>query len=262
MMPHQLAGSISAAPTGPGSRPQPRAQGLDDARRAGGGVAGREHHPGGGQRRQHRVVHLLRCQGQQNAPLRQLRGQARQPGGVLRLHGADVGGIVHAGTARADERPFQVQPEHPPIRPRRRLPRRGEGQPHRLWPVGDQRWQQAGGAEAPMRRGDRQGGLGGRAFVEQHPAAAVHLHIDEAGHQQAAGRQDVDGHVGGPRVRQDVADELIGDRHGQPVLEAGVDQYARAAQGEGHQSVSVTLRRCGGLSGSNPRRRAICAMAK
>ncbi len=60
--------------------------------------------------------------------------------------------------------------------------------------VADQGRQEARGAIGPMGRADGGDGLDGGGVVEQHPAAAIDLGVDEAGDQQAAVEVD-----GGPR---------------------------------------------------------------
>src|SRR3546814_11776879 len=57
--------------------------------------------------------------------------------------------------------------------------------------VADQRRQEGGGAEARVRGADRRYGIDIDLIVEQHPAAAVDLRVDEAGQQPAALQVDL-----------------------------------------------------------------------
>ena len=72
--------------------------------------------------------------------------------------------------------------------------------------VGDERGEEPGGAEAAVRGKDRGDALGRGIGVEQHPAAAVHLQVDEAGADDAGD---------GPGVRRRVRDDLWGVRQAQ-----------------------------------------------
>ena len=106
---------------------------------------------------------------------------------------------------RATEGPLEMNSEHARLR--------GDGasarpaQAHFFRRIGDQRRQQAGRSELPMRRRDRANASARRLIVEQHVAAAVHLHIDEPGRQPCAFRQDVRRHGSRQvRTRHDLRD--------------------------------------------------------
>jgi hypothetical protein len=102
-----------------------------------------------------------------------------------------------------------------------------------------------------------------RAVVEHNAAAAVDLQVDETRCQQAAVEHPALGMRGHVPHRHHVADSAVQDEHGSlvedpvPVEDAGADDG-----GEGHQCVSVTLRRCGGLSGSKPRSRLTFSISR
>ena len=93
--------------------------------------------------------------------------------------------------------------------------------------------------------------------VEQDAAAAIHLHVDEARREQTFDRPPS---MPAPRSlssgqRRDAAvldDDCVAFEHVRAV------EDTRAGERNAHQTVSVTLCRRGGLSGSRPR---ACAMA-
>ena len=121
--------------------------------------------------------------------------------------------------------------------------------------VGDQRRQQAGGAVLAVCGGDRPDAGDGRLIIEEHAAAAVDLHVDEARREQAldAPHPHAGGQVG---VLHDGTDAAVVDDHRLPFAEVRTVEDPRAGEREGHQRVSVTFVRCGGRSGSRPRARA------
>src|SRR5690606_28168260 len=131
--------------------------------------------------------------------------------------------------------------------------------------VADQGRQEAGGAVAAVRAADGVDRLGTGVVVEQHAAATVDLHVDEARQQPAAAEV---AHLAGldPRLalghqRLDAAAAV--DQHRHVVMEAVVQQDAAVHQGlGGHHTVSVTLLRCGGTSGLCPRRSASASTAR
>ena len=127
---------------------------------------------------------------------------------------------------------------------------------HRVDVVADQRRQKSGGAEASMRDADAANRFDRRGIVEQHAAAAVDLHVDEAGQQHVAAQVVSVVCIANARVvaRQDSSDALAIDEHGDIIVETVVEQYATVDECLRHHTVSVTLRRCGGTSGSRPRR--------
>ncbi len=126
---------------------------------------------------------------------------------------------------------------------------------HHVEIVADQRGQEAGRAEAAVRGADGANGLDARIVVEQHAAAAVHLRVDEARQQQIAAKIAPDG-VANARVgvAHDIDDVPALEQHGAALDEAGIEHHAAVDQrGHPHHSVSVTLFRNGGRSGSRPR---------
>src|SRR6185437_1724091 len=90
-----------------------------------------------------------------------------------------------------------------------------------------------------------------RLIIEQDTAASVDLAIDEAGQQDPA-RQVVDFGVrrGARRKFQNPA---VLDDHRGVVAPALRREHACVGERGGHQTVSVTLARWGGWSGSRPR---------
>ncbi len=93
-----------------------------------------------------------------------------------------------------------------------------------------------------MRRADRRDPGDGRLIVEQHPAAAIDLRIDEARYQPAPVQIDDLGLV----PAMEVGDDAILDMDRAVVLHALVGKDAPAAKDEMAHRVSVTLRRWGG----------------
>ena len=116
--------------------------------------------------------------------------------------------------------------------------------------VGDERRQKRGGPELGMGRADRPDGIDGAGFVEERSAATIDLKVDEAGHDEAA--SEVGGVTGGSGEIVDPA--VANDERRAVIAPAVAVEYSRSGEGRRH-IVSVTLRRCGGRSGSNPRRR-------
>ena len=92
--------------------------------------------------------------------------------------------------------------------------------------------------------------------VEENAAAAIDLHVDEAGREKPSHRPALDagaeilllGHGANAAV---LDDDGAAVEHVRPVEDPGT------GQGNGHQRVSVTLRRRGGLSGLRPRPKAV-----
>ncbi len=120
--------------------------------------------------------------------------------------------------------------------------------------VGDQRRQHACGAKRPVRRADAAQTVHIGRAVQHQPAAAVHLQIQKCGGKDT-------GYGPAPLGRclgfgQDGGDPVRLDHQGVAVKETRAVNYPGAGQNLGHHTVSVTLRRCGGVSGSKPRRRA------
>ncbi len=108
---------------------------------------------------------------------------------------------------------------------------------------------------------DGRDGLDRRRVVEQRAAAAVDLGVDEAGHEQTAAEVVA---VGGGRdlgVVDHGRDAARFDDHGLARDELAVEQGAAVDERRRH-SVSVTLVRCGGRSGSRPRASAAALAAR
>ena len=106
-----------------------------------------------------------------------------------------------------------------------------------------------------MRRGDGGDAFRGAFVVEQHAAAAIDLHVDEARREQplhapsgGIGGNVAIGHHGG--------DLLVGNDDAVAIDDAHAVENPGAGQGNAHYRVSVTFIRCGGWSGSRPRARA------
>ena len=162
--------------------------------------------------------------------------------------------IVHALTGDVEERPFDVNAENPRNARRDRAAHRGDGMRDDIEVRADQRRQEAGGAEAAMCGADGADRLHARRIVEQHPATAIHLQVDEARQQQASaeviGLRRAAARIIG---RQHIDDAALLDEHTLAADEGIRAQHSTVQQGDAHQSVSVTLRRWGGASGSCPR---------
>src|SRR5262249_42737739 len=105
-----------------------------------------------------------------------------------------------------------------------------------------------------MRGADGADRLDARRVVEKHAATAIHLQVDEAGQQQSA--IEVVG-LGGAAARimrrQHVDDVPLFDEYALAAYEGVGTQHPPVDQREAHHSVSVTLRRLGGVSGLCPR---------
>jgi hypothetical protein len=121
--------------------------------------------------------------------------------------------------------------------------------------VADQRRQKTGRAEAPVRRAYRADRFGIRIVVEQYPAAAVDLHVDEAGEQQPP-FEIHDERVGAARiVGIDERFDVPGRQQQRLAAhQPRSGQQAAVHECGAHYTVSVILLRCAGRSGSNPRR--------
>ena len=94
--------------------------------------------------------------------------------------------VVHALARDAEKGTLDVDAEHARHAGVDGAAHRGDGPRHHVEVVADQGRQEAGGAKAAVRRTDGADRLNGRVIVEQHAAAAVDLHVDETGQQQAA----------------------------------------------------------------------------
>ncbi len=103
------------------------------------------------------------------------------------MRNSDMVRTMDAGPRGADEGTFEVQAEHAVIAGSRA--RRRDGGLRLLPGIGDQRRQARRRAIAPMRARDGPHAFRCRIIVEQNPAAAIDLEVDEAGRQQGAVRQ-------------------------------------------------------------------------
>ncbi len=138
-----------------------------------------------------------------------------------------------------------------------RFAHRADGAAEGRQVAADQGGQEAGGAEAAVRGADRADGRDIGGVVEEGAAAAVHLRVDEAGQQQPA-LQVMALRAGQPCIGggHHIQDAAALEQHGVILDEAPAVQDAAIEQRAQHQTVSVTLLRCGGRSGSRPRARA------
>ncbi len=103
---------------------------------------------------------------------------------------AEHRGVVHAGLARARGTAPRGECRARRGCVRAAWLRRGKRGAHLGGRVADQRRQQRGRAEAPVRRSDGGDRLGRRRVVEKHVAAAVHLDVDEPRREPRSLRQD------------------------------------------------------------------------
>ena len=192
--PHQLAASSSAAPTVPGSRLASGGMALNRwvkpvrparARRA----PSRSRAavwpaatitPACRQAADVIGVHVFRRQGHRVRPAPSevsIASPRARPAGSWRGRGCPCApGLRNGPSIWMPSTPGHARCDRPP--------RGGDrlGDPGRV--VADQGRQEAGGAEAPMRRADGGDALERRRVVEQHAAAAIDLDIDEARRQQ------------------------------------------------------------------------------
>src|SRR5580700_5642539 len=121
--------------------------------------------------------------------------------------------------------------------------------------VADQRGQKTGGAEAPVGLADGAYGFRARVVVEQYAAAAVDLHVDESGQQQLSAEVDDLASEAARILRIDQGfDARARKQQSLSAHDALTGQQPAVGECRSHHIVSVTLRRCAGWSGSNPRR--------
>ncbi|GMA75536.1 hypothetical protein GCM10025880_19530 [Methylorubrum aminovorans] len=137
-------------------------------------------------------------------------GKAARPqaGEKLGVAGAECGepaGIVDADPLRAQERPLEMDAEDAGNACRDRFRDALDRRPDRRPRVGDEGGQQGSGAAFAVGGRDPGDADDARIVVEQHPAAAIDLTIDEARRQDRAGRQPHERHAGG-RFGGDVGD--------------------------------------------------------
>ena len=122
--------------------------------------------------------------------------------------------VMHAGLIRREKRTLVMKPDHARIDAGHGLYGM-PGDAHFCGRVAEQRRQQRGRAEPPVRRRDGGNSVRGRVVVEQHVSAAIHLSVDEAGRQPGLARQ----RVTADRFRHVVpahhrADPPVFDHHG------------------------------------------------
>ncbi len=122
--------------------------------------------------------------------------------------------------------------------------------------VADQGGQKARGPEPAVRRANACDGLYRGVVVEQHPPTAVDLDVDEAGQQQAAPEVALAGGRRQLRGRANRHDAVAAQADGEALLETPIGHHPAIDQNDVHHTVSVTLLRWGGWSGSRPRARA------
>ena len=142
------------------------------------GMSERYANTGFGKLRDGALRHLLRRERDQRDAFARL-GQQRQ---IVRRDLPDELRIVHARPLRRNERAFQMNAEHARFAIHRGLHGIDRGG-HLLRGVGDEGRQQSRRAEFAVRARDGRHRFRRRAVVEQHVAAAVHLHVDEAGRE-------------------------------------------------------------------------------
>ncbi len=217
-------------------------------------MPGGNHHAALGQRANRARRGKFRRESDQRAPALQRGEQADR----RRIQHSEPGGVVDAGPGGVEERPLDVDAKHA------RHPRRDGGidcrdrARDRIEAIADQRGQKAGGAETPVGLTDCRYARDCRIVVEQGAAAAVDLEIDEAGEQVA--RQLAPGSVWRALARRcHGGDAPAFDRHAAVKLETGRGQQPRGQKRDLCHRVSVTLRKCGGRSGSKPRARLSAA---
>ncbi len=200
----------------------------------GSGVAGADEQPCRGQLGDLRQRHLLRRQREQaHAAVR--RAQPRQlvaAGRVEKLR------VVHALARGCQVRPFQMDAEHTGHAFGEGLLHRRQRRAHRVGVVTDQRRQKSGGAMAPMRRADAADAFHRGRIVEQHPAAAVDLGVDEARQQQRAAQVVLlDLLHARIMVRQQLNDARAIEQHRDIIAPAMRGEYAGVGEGLRHGHV-------------------------
>src|SRR5207344_2284939 len=117
------------------------------------------------------------------------------------------GRIVRAAASLVDEGPFDVDAGDTGDMRRDRLPHGLDGAGDDGEVFADERGKESGRAEAPVGGADGPDRRNARVIVEERAAAAVHLAIDEAGHEVRAAQvfalRAVDARV---RSRHDIDD--------------------------------------------------------
>ena len=158
---------------------------------------------------------------------------ARDIGDIGGVGQAEQVGVVDALARRRQERAFQMDAENAGYAFGDRRVHCFQRGMHDFGGIGDQRRQHAGGAEPAVRRGDAAQRVHRRRGIEQQPAAAVDLHVDEAGQQQAAlqvvARGLVQRRIAGRHQRLDAP---AAHQHGEIVARAVVGEDAAVDQGQ------------------------------
>ena len=167
---------------------------------------------------------------------------------------AQFRGIVHALACHVQVRAFDVNAEHAGHLGVDRGAHGLECACDDMQVIADERRQKPRGAEASMGAADLADGVDGRLGVEEHAAAAVYLGVQKARQQQMT-TEIVAGCAAAARVvaGDDVDYPFSVEQHSEVIEDAGVSEYPAVDQRDRHQTVSVTLLRCGGRSGSRPR---------
>ena len=143
--------------------------------------------------------------------------------------------------------PSRWMPSRPGTPAARASSHGGDRLRHLLARVGDEGRQEAGRAEAAMRGADRADAVDAALVVEEHAAAAVHLHVDEARREQPLDRAMLD-----PRAELldalESCDPPVLDHDSSPFEHAravedrgpgdGVDAHARASFAAGLPSTA------------------------
>jgi hypothetical protein len=115
-------------------------------------------------------------------------GEGGEERHALAVEVAEFRRIVRALAQRADERAFDVQSDESRNARGDRLAHRPDRARDHGEVVADERRQEPRRAIEPMRRADPADGFDARGVVEEHAAAAVHLAVDEAGHEARAAK--------------------------------------------------------------------------
>ena len=144
----------------------------------------RHPNPRSRQLRDEALRHLLGRQGDEGHAVAQRRQQIE----VARLRTPEHAPIVHAGLVRGQKRPLVMKPDHARIDCRHGL-YGFAGCPHPFGRVAEQSRKHRGRAEAPMCGCDGSDSARARVVVEQHVSTAVHLGVDEPGHQPCTAGQ-------------------------------------------------------------------------
>src|SRR5579871_3656787 len=161
---------------------------------------------------------------------------------------------MHALARDVEEGSLDMDSEHPGHACGDRGANRCDGARDDLQIGADECGKKSGGAEAPVCAADRRNRLYARGIVEQYAAAAIHLRVDESRQQQRPAEivpsSRAAARIGGG---EHVEDSTMLDEHASILHELAPAQHAAIDEGEAHHTVSVTLVRCAGRSGSMPR---------